>query len=160
VEGQNITIEHRSSEGRYDRLPALAAELVRLKVDVIVVPASLNALAAKEATRTIPIVIASAADPLAEGLVASLARPGGNITGLMGNTGPEIAGKRLELLMEAVPKVSRVGVLSNPTNPVSAPALGATKAAARSLRLQLPGHRRKCPVDLVRRSMKGTVQTS
>src|SRR5213076_46287 len=77
VEGQNITIEHRSSEGRYERLPALAAELVRLKVDVIVVPASQNALAAKEATRTIPIVMASAADPVAEGIVASLARQAG-----------------------------------------------------------------------------------
>src|SRR5438552_466358 len=150
VEGQNITIEHRSSEGRYERLPALAAELVRLKVDVIVVPASQNALAAKEATRTIPIVMASAADPVAEGIVASLARPGGNITGLMGNAGPEIAGKRLELLKEAVPKVSRVAVLSNPTNPVSAPALGATRAADRSLRLQLQMLEARAPDEIER----------
>ena len=150
VEGQNITIEHRSSEGRYERLPALAAELVRLKVDVIVVPASQNALAAKEATRTIPIVMASAADPVAEGIVASLARPGGNITGLMGNAGPEIAGKRLELLKEAVPKVFRVAVLSNPTNPVSAPALGATRAAARSLRLQLQMLEARAPDEIER----------
>src|SRR5438034_5088791 len=150
VEGQNITIEHRSSEGRYERLPALAAELVRLKVDVIVVPASQNALAAKEATRTIPIVMASAADPVAEGLVASLARPGGNITGLMGNAGPEIAGKRLELLKEAVPKVSRVALLSNPTNPASAPALGATRAAARSLRLQLQMLEARAPDEIER----------
>src|SRR5574342_529155 len=137
VEGQNITIVHRSSDGRYERLPGLAADLVRLKVDVIVVPAPQNAVAAKEATRTIPIVMASSGDPVAEGLVASLARPGGNITGLTGVAGPEIAGKRLELLKEAVPKASRVAVLSNPTNPISAPALGETKAAARSLRLQL-----------------------
>jgi putative tryptophan/tyrosine transport system substrate-binding protein len=137
VEGKNIIIEHRSSDGKYERLPALAAELVRLKVDVIVVPATQNALAAKGATRTIPIIIASAADPVADGLVASLARPGGNITGLTGAVGPEIGGKRLELLKETVPKISRVAVLSNPANPSSAPYLAETKAAAQSLRVQL-----------------------
>ena len=137
VEGQNITIEHRSSEGRYERLPALAAELVRLKVDVIVVPASQNALAAKEATRTIPIVMASAADPVAEGIVASLARPGGNITGLMGNAGPEIAGKRLELLKEAVPKVSRVAILRNPTNAANVAGFKESEVVAQALRIQL-----------------------
>jgi putative ABC transport system substrate-binding protein len=121
----------------YERLPDLAAELVRLKVDVIVVPAPQNALAAKQATRTIPIVTASAGDPVADGLVASLARPGGNITGLSGLAGPEIGGKRVELLKEAVPKVSRMAFLSNPANPPSAAFLGETKTAARSFKVQL-----------------------
>ncbi len=137
VEGQNITIEYRSSDGKYERLPDLAADLVRLKVDVIVVPAPQNALAAKNVTRTIPIVMASAGDPVADGLVASLARPGGNITGLSGLVGPEIGGKRLGLLKEAVPKVSRVAFLSNPANPPSAAYLGETKTAARSVKVQL-----------------------
>ena len=137
VEGRNITIERLSSEGKYERLPDLAAELVRLKVDVIVVPAPQNALAAKQATRTIPIVTASAGDPVADGLVASLAHPGGNITGLSGLAGPEIGGKRVELLKEAVPKVSRVAFLSNPANPPSAAFLGETKTAARSFKVQL-----------------------
>jgi putative ABC transport system substrate-binding protein len=137
VEGQNITIERRSSEGKYERLPDLAAELVRLKVDVIVVPAPQNALAAKKVTRTIPIVMASSGDPVADGLVASLARPGGNITGLSGLVGPEIGGKRLGLLKGAVSKVSRVAILSNPANPPSAAFLGETKTAARSFKVQL-----------------------
>jgi putative ABC transport system substrate-binding protein len=137
VEGQNITIEHLSSEGKYERLPGLAADLVRLKVDVIVVPASQNARAAKEVTWTIPVVMAGGIDPVADGLVTSLARPGGNITGLTGAVGPEIGGKRLELLKEAVPKVSRVAVLWNPANPSSAPYLESTKSAARSLRVPL-----------------------
>ena len=115
VEGQNITIEHRSSEGKFDRLPDLAAELVRLKVDVIVTPALQNALAAKQATRTIPIVMASSGDPVGAGLVASLARPGGNVTGLS-VLGFEIVGKQIELLKEIVPGVSRVAVLGNPTS--------------------------------------------
>ena len=137
VEGQNITIEHRSSEGKYERLPDLAAELVRLKVDVIVAPALQPPLAAKQATRTIPIVMLSAVDPVGSGLVASLARPGGNITGLTSLVGPEIAGKQLELLKEAVPKVSRVAVLWNPANPVHPLLLGEAKVAARSLGVQL-----------------------
>src|SRR5206468_6229469 len=116
VEGQNVTIERVSSEGKYERLPDLAAELVRRKVDVIVVPASQNAMAARKVTRTIPIVIATAGDPLAGGLVASLARPGGNVTGLTGIVGPEIGGKRLGLLKEAVPRVSRMAFLFNPGN--------------------------------------------
>src|SRR5712691_3710423 len=150
VEGQNITIEHQSSEGKYERLPGLAADLVRLKVDVIVVPAPQNARAAKEATRTIPIVMAGSVDPVADGLVTSLARPGGNITGLTGAVGPEIGGKRLELLKEAVPKVSRVAVLSNPANPSSAPFLEATKTAARSLRVQLQMLEARGPDELGR----------
>ncbi len=150
VEGQNITIEHRSSEGKYERLPSLAADLVRLQVDVIIVPAPQNARAAKEATQTIPIVMASSGDPVADGLVTSLARPGGNITGLTGAVGPEIGGKRLELLKEAVPKLSRVAVLSNPANPSSAPILEATKTAARSLRVQLQMLEARGPDELGR----------
>jgi putative tryptophan/tyrosine transport system substrate-binding protein len=134
-EGRNITIEHRSSEGRYERLPELAAELVRARVDVIVVPAPQNALAAQQATRTIPIVMASSTDPVRDGLVASLARPGGNVTGLTGLVTPDIGGKRLELLKEALPRISRVAVLSNPTYPYRY--LDELKASGRSLKLQL-----------------------
>ena len=137
VEGQNITIMHRSSEGRYERLPDLAAELVRLKVDVIVAPAAQNPVAAKQATRTIPIVMTSHPDPVASGLVASLARPGGNVTGLSARAGPEIVGKQLELLKEAVSEVSRVAVLGNPGNQAYPLLLGEAKVAARSLRVQL-----------------------
>ena len=150
VEGQNIRIESVSSDGNYERLPELAAELVRLKVDVIVVPAPQNALAAKKATQTIPIVMASAGDPVAEGLVASLARPGGNITGLSGIAGPGIGGKRLELLKEAVPKVSRMTFLSNPANAMSAAFLEETKKAARSLRVQLQSLEAREPGELER----------
>ena len=111
VEGRNVVIEYRDSEGKLERLPALAAELVALKVDVIVAAASNHfALAAKQATRTIPIVFAAASDPVASGLVTSLARPGGNVTGAAVITS-ELVGKRLELLTQAVPGVSRVAVL-------------------------------------------------
>ena len=134
-EGRNIAIEHRSSEGRYERLPELAAELVRARADVIVVPAPQNALAARQATRTIPIVMASSTDPVRDGLVASLARPGGNVTGLTGFVAPDIGGKRLELLKEALPKLSRVAVLSNPTYAYRY--LDELKTAAGSLKLQL-----------------------
>ena len=148
VEGQNTTIADRSSEGKYERLPDLAADLVRLKVDVIVVPAPQNAVAAMQATRTIPIVMASAGDPVESGLVDSLARPGGNVTGTTGNVGPEILGKRLELLKEAVPKVFRVALLWNPANPSSASYLGETKAAARSLGVQLQMLEARGPEEL------------
>jgi len=114
VEGRNVVIEYRSAEGKYERFPALAAELVALKVDVIVAAGSTPAaLAAKQATRTILIVFASAADPVASGLVTSLARPGGNVTGLS-TVGSELVGKRLEQLKQAVPGVSRVAVLWQP----------------------------------------------
>ncbi len=136
VEGQNITIELRSSEGKYERLPDLAAELVRLKVDVIVAPADENVVVAKQATRTIPIVMAGSGDPVGSGLVASLARPGGNVTGLSLNA-PELAGKQLQLLKEIVPRVSRVAVLWNPTNRAGQSLLGEAKVAARSLGVQL-----------------------
>jgi putative ABC transport system substrate-binding protein len=136
VEGQNITIEFRSSEAKYERLPDLAAELVRLKVDVIVAPADENVVVAKQATRTIPIVMAGSGDPVGGGLVASLAQPGGNVTGLS-LSAPELAGKQLQLLKETVPRVSRVAVLLNPTNRAGHSLLGEAKVAAQSLRVQL-----------------------
>ena len=108
--GKNIVIEWRSAEGKLDRLPALAAELVRLKVDIIVSAGPPVTRAAKEATVTIPIVMAHDQDPVGNGFVASLARPGGNITGLS-TLAPELSGKRLELLKEIVPRLSRVAVL-------------------------------------------------
>jgi ABC-type uncharacterized transport system substrate-binding protein len=107
IEGQNITIEYRSAKGQFERLPVLAAELVRLKVDVILTGGSTATRAAKEATSTIPIVMLQDNDPVASGFVASLARPGGNITGLS-TLRPEVSGKRLELLKEIVPGLSRV----------------------------------------------------
>jgi len=113
VEGRNLVIEYRSAEGKVERLPALAAELVALKVDVIVAPSTPAALAAKQAARTLPIVFAVAADPVASGLVTSLARPGGNVTG-SSILAPELVGKDLELLKQAVPGLSRVAVLWHP----------------------------------------------
>jgi putative ABC transport system substrate-binding protein len=110
IEGKNITFEYRFAEGKFDRLPGLAAELVRLKVDLIVVSAAGPTLAAKSATTTIPIVMTTSADPVGEGLVDSLARPGGNVTGLSTLAG-ELNTKRLEILKDAVPKLARVGVL-------------------------------------------------
>ena len=136
VEGQNITIERRSSEGKYERLSDLAAELVRLQVDVIVAPANENVVAAKQATRTIPIVMAGSGDPVGSGLVASLARPGGNVTGLS-ISAPGLAGKQLQLLKEIVPRVSKVAVLSNPTNRAVHSLLEEAKIAAQSLGVQL-----------------------
>ena len=116
IEGKNITIEYRFAEQKPERLPELAAELVRLKVDLIVVAATLSALAAKSATTTIPIVMVSAGDPVAAGLVASLARPGGNVTGLSALS-TELNTKRLEILKDAVPKLGRVGLLWPPEPP-------------------------------------------
>jgi putative ABC transport system substrate-binding protein len=113
IEGKNVVIEYRYAEGRSDRIADLAADLVRIKVDLIVVTTTTSALAAKKATRTIPIVMASVGDPVASGIVASLARPGSNITGLS-QMAQELVGKRLELLKEIVPKLSRVAVLWNP----------------------------------------------
>ena len=121
VEGKNIVIEFRSAEGKFDRLPDLAAELVRLKVDVIVTMGPIVNRPAKEATSTIPIVMGFDHDPVGNGFVASLARPGGNMTGLA-NLAPEITGKQLELLKEIVPRLSRVAVFGNskePANPQS-----------------------------------------
>jgi len=137
VEGQNIVIEYRYAEGRFDRLPDLAAELVRLKVDIIVAVATPASAAAKNATGTIPIVGISLGDPVGTGLIASLARPGGNITGVSYSVGVETIGKGLELLNEIVPNVRWVAILSNPGNPLHAPAVRDLKVAARSLGEQL-----------------------
>ena len=136
VEGQNIAIEERWAEGRFDRLPSLAAELVRLNVDIIVTASTPAAQAGQQATRSIPIVMTNVSDPVESGLVGSLARPGGNVTGLS-LMHPELSGKRLELLKEVIPKVSRVAVLSNSSNPIIPPLLRETEAAARALGVQL-----------------------
>ncbi len=136
VEGKNIVIEYRFAEGKRDRLPALAAELVRLKVDVILSAGAADTRAAKEATNTIPIVMAQDTDPIGNGFVASLARPGGNITGLS-TLGPEISGKRLELLKEIVPRLSRVAVLGTSTNPGTTQSLRETELAAGAFGVKL-----------------------
>ena len=138
VERQNLLIEWRWAEGKLDRLPDFAAELVRLNVDLIVAPQTVSALAAKNATRTVPIVFMFPWDPVAEGLVASLARPGGNATGLTLIPTLGILGKQLELLKETVPKASRVAVLRNAASAaVQAPSLSEVERAARSLGVQL-----------------------
>src|SRR5713226_9702676 len=136
VEGQNIVIEWRWAEGKWDRLPVLAAELVRLNVEVIVTGGSTSSGAAKKVTTTIPIVMAQTNDPVGSGFVASLARPGGNMTGLS-TFAPELSGKRLELLKEVVPKLSRVAVFGDSTTPGNAQALKETELAARALKVQL-----------------------
>jgi putative ABC transport system substrate-binding protein len=136
VEGKNIVIEYRYAEGKPERLPALAVELLRLKVDVIVTAGPSPTRAAKEATSTIPIVMTWDYDPVGNGFVASLARPGGDITGLS-TLAPEISGKQLELLKETVPKLSRVAVLGTSTVPGNADALSATKVAAEALKVKL-----------------------
>jgi putative ABC transport system substrate-binding protein len=136
VEGKNIVIEYRHAEGKQHRLPALVVELVRLKVDVIVSAGPAPTRSAKEATVTIPIVMAQDSDPVGNGFVASLARPGGNITGLA-TLASEIGGKRLELLKEIVPRLSRVAVLGDSTFPGNAQALRETELAAGALAVQL-----------------------
>ena len=146
VEGQNIALEVRWAEGRFERLPELVAELVRLKVDVLVVAATPGALTVKNATRTIPVVMVAVADPVGSGLVASLARPGSNFTGL-GLLNPEISGKRLELLKEGLPSISRVAVLTNPGNPSHAIFWKETQAAAQTLGLQLQSIKVRAPED-------------
>jgi putative tryptophan/tyrosine transport system substrate-binding protein len=136
IEGKNVAFEYRSAENKLDRLPALADELVRLNVDVLVTGSTAATIAAKNATRTIPIVFLSGSDPVALGLVDSLARPGGNITGFT-SIGSVLAGKRLELLKETIPKLSRVAVLWNPQNPASAQSWKESQLSARELGLQL-----------------------
>jgi putative ABC transport system substrate-binding protein len=137
AEGKNIIIEERRAEGSYEQLAALMAQLIELKVDIIVTHSTPGVLAAKRATTTIPIVTASAGDLVGSGLVASVARPGGNVTGLTFFS-PELAGKRLELLREAMPSLVQVGVLINSTNPeMNAPVLTALKQTAQALKLEL-----------------------
>jgi putative tryptophan/tyrosine transport system substrate-binding protein len=137
IEGYDIVIDYRFAEG-HDRLPALAAELVRLKLDIIVALATPATAAAKNATATIPIVMMGAGDPVGSGFVANIARPGGNVTGLtFSGAGMGVLAKQLELLMEALPKVRRVAILSNPTNPNHRRWMEEIKDASRSLRVQL-----------------------
>jgi len=137
VDGRNVTFIHRFADTHYDRLPALAEDLVRLKVDVIITPGSNDTRAAKNATKTIPIVFVGAgSDPVALGLVDSLARPGGNLTGVS-NIASALAGKRLELLKETIPKLSRVAVLWNPQNAGSTQVWKESQPQAKELGLQL-----------------------
>ena len=138
VEEKNILIEFRFAEGRYDRLPGLAAELVRLKVDVIVTHSAPGALAAKQATATdpIPVVMTNVGDAVGSGIVASLARPGGNITGDTFFV-PELVAKRLEVLKEAIPRIRRIAVLANPDNPATATYLKETEVTAKALNVTL-----------------------
>ena len=136
VEGKNIVFEYRFAEDKYERLPGLAAELVRANVDIIVVHSTPGTRAAKQATPTIPIVMVNVADPVGAGLVASLARPGRNITGVS-NIDVGLAAKRLELLKEVVPKLSLVGVVRNPDNASGELQLRETQAAARSLGIEI-----------------------
>jgi putative tryptophan/tyrosine transport system substrate-binding protein len=136
VEGKNIALEYRYADAKFDKLPALADELIRLKVDVLVVSTTFAVQAAKNATKTIPIVFSGVTDPVTAGLVDSLARPGGNITGFT-NIASVLSGKRLELLKETVPKLSRVSVLWDPRNPGSTPQWKESQISAKELGLQL-----------------------
>jgi len=147
VDGQNIVIEYRFSGDRNDRLPELAAELVALKVDLIVASGSPASFAAKRATDTVPIVMGSLnADPVATGLIASLARPGGNITGIT-EMAPQLSGKRLELLKETLPGLSRVAVFWNPLNPAYDPILKDLEAAALTMGAELQRLEVRVPED-------------
>jgi putative ABC transport system substrate-binding protein len=147
VEGKNLTFERRYAEDRLDRLPGLAAELVSLKVDVIMAAGTLAPLAAKRATSTIPIVMMSAGDPVGSGLVAGLAQPGANITG-MSLMAPDLGGKRLQLLKELLPEISRVAVLWNAANPYSALVFKESVGAARTLGVELQSLEIREPPDL------------
>ena len=147
IVGQNLAVEPRYAEGKLDRLPDLAAELVQLKVSVLLAFGTPAAFAAKRATATIPIVML-AGDPVGTGLVASLGRPGGNVTGLTNEAGLELVGKRLELLKEAAPKTSRVGILWDFSNPAELRGQGATQAPARVLGLTLLPQDVRTPNDL------------
>lgn len=144
VEGENFTIEYRWAEGRLERLPSMAAELAKLNVDLIFAPPTVSAVAAHEATKTIPIVFALAANPVGNGLVESLARPGGNVTGLS-TINVELGAKRLELLKEAFPRIKRVAVLHNPDDHSNQLQLKLATEAARALKIAL------LPIGLQRR---------
>ena len=147
VEGRNLTLHVRYPGEEYARLPELAAELVRLEVDVLVSLGTPATLAAKKATTTIPIVMESLSDAVSIGLVSNLARPGGNVTGVSGFA-PELSGKRLELIREMLPRAERITVLTNRANPATAPVLRATEAAARKMRMRLRVLDIRQPADL------------
>jgi putative tryptophan/tyrosine transport system substrate-binding protein len=148
VESQNIVIEQRYAAGAYERLSGLASELVRANVDIIVVDGTAAAKACKDVTRTIPVVFALALEPVAEGLAASFARPGGNLTGLTMAVGYELAGKRLELLKDMTQGLSRVAALANPNNPTQAPYMRETERAASALGLVVRAFDARGPTDL------------
>src|SRR5437762_3051861 len=165
VEGKNIVIEFRWAEGRYDRLSALVAELIRLKVDLIVTHGTPGTRAAKKATSTIPIVMAISGDAIATGLVTSLARPEANVTGSTFFI-PQLNAKRLELVKEVCPYVARVAALSNPNNPVSKPIIPAMQAAATPLKLdfdiaeaQGPGEFDRAFASMAKRGVDAVVIT-
>jgi putative ABC transport system substrate-binding protein len=147
VEGQSIVLEPRWAEGKYDQYPALVTDLVRSKVDVIVVVGGAATRAAQQATKTIPIVMSVVIDPVGSGLVASVARPGGNVTGIT-MMAPDLVGKQLELLKEAIPKLSRVALLFNPDNPGSAPQLVEAETAARALAVRLQALEARNPQEI------------
>jgi putative ABC transport system substrate-binding protein len=148
--GQNLVIECRWTEGQAERAPALAAELVSLQPDLIVANTTANVLAAKQATRTIPIVMMGTIDPVGRGVIASLAHPGGNVTGPTDDVGPSLAGKYLQLLKEAIPRVARVAVLVHQTNPLEPPSayLSETQAAARPLDVTLQAFTVQAPGEI------------
>jgi putative tryptophan/tyrosine transport system substrate-binding protein len=146
VEGKNITIEYRWSEGKYDRLAALTAELVQLGIDVLVTYGTPATRAAKQATTSVPIIMAISGDAIATGLILSLNRPGGNITGST-FFNPELCAKRLELIKEAVPPIIRVGVLLNPDNPIHLPCLQEMERTANSINLELEPFQVRSPTE-------------
>jgi putative ABC transport system substrate-binding protein len=162
IEGQNIIIEYRYAEERFDRLPGLASELVRLSVDVVVAAGNQAITAAKQASTTQPIVMATSGDPIRQGFVESLARPGGNVTGLSLQS-PELSGKRLELLMEVIPKLSLVAVLLKAGNPLHEFVWKETQDAARALKVNLQPVEVRVPEELesvfttMRRSRAGAL---
>jgi len=146
VEGKNIVVEYRWAEGRYERLPELAGELVRSKVDIIVTHGTPGTRAAKQATQTIPIVMAIVGDATATGIVASIAKPGGNITG-SSFFNPELAAKRVELVKESMPTLTQIAVLVNPDNPVFGPALKLMQTTAKALKVELLQFPVRAPKD-------------
>jgi putative tryptophan/tyrosine transport system substrate-binding protein len=147
VEGQTIALEPRWAEGKYEQYPALAADLVRVQADVIVAVGGAATQAVQQATRTIPIVMSAVIDPVGSGLVPSLARPGGNVTGLS-LMGSDLVGKQLEMLKEVVPKVSQVALLWNPDNPGSAPQLHEAEMAARAVAVRLQALEARSPQEI------------
>ena len=157
VEGKNILIEYRAAEGKNDRLPDLVAELIRLKVDVIVATSTLAARPAKAATKTIPIV-AFSGDPVGTGLVVSLARPGGNVTGVT-NLSPDLSGKRFELLKEIVPGVVRIAVMWDPEGPVPLLAFKETQEAARAMGLQIQSLEVRGPKPDIEGAFKAAIKS-
>ena len=158
TEGRNVGFEFRFAEQKPERLPELAAELVRLNVDLIIAPAGPTVLAAKEATKTIPIVMTNPADPVGEGMVASAARPGGNVTGLS-SLGVELNTKRLEILKDTIPKLAHVGVLRPPLDNISMKLqVGALRAAAPELKIKLEEIKAEANADGLERAFKAANQ--